>query len=103
MKIVGISACPAGLAHTPMAAKALEKAGKELGYDIKIEQQGSMGQVNIITPEEAKAADLVIIASDQKITDMERFSGKKVIRVDINICIKAPEAVIKKCVAAVTK
>lgn len=103
MKIVGISACPAGLAHTPMAAKALEKAGKELGYDIKIEQQGSMGQVNMITPEEAKAADLVIIASDQKITDMERFSGKKVIRVDINICIKAPVAVIKKCVAAVNK
>ena len=103
MKIVGISACPAGLAHTPMAAKALEKAGKELGYDVKIEQQGSMGQVNIITPEEAKAADLVIIASDQKITDMERFSGKKVIRVDINICLKAPEAVIKKCVAAVSK
>ena len=103
MKIVGLSACPAGLAHTPMAAKALEKAGKELGYDIKIEQQGSMGQVNTITPEEAKAADLVIIASDQKITDMERFSGKKVIRVDINICIKAPEAVIKKCVAAVSK
>ena len=103
MKIVGISACPAGLAHTPMAAKALEKAGKELGYEIKIEQQGSMGQVKMITPEEAKAADLVIIASDQKITDMERFSGKKVIRVDINICIKAPEAVIKKCVAAVNK
>ncbi|MCI9126207.1 MAG: PTS fructose transporter subunit IIB [Eubacterium sp.] len=103
MNIVGISACPAGLAHTPMAAKALEKAGKELGYDIKIEQQGSMGQINMITPEEAKAADLVIIASDQKITDMERFSGKKVIRVDINICIKAPETVIKKCVAAVNK
>ena len=43
MKIVGISACPAGLAHTPMAAKALEKAGKALGYDVKMEQQGSMG------------------------------------------------------------
>ena len=42
MKIVGISACPAGLAHTPMAAKALEKAGKALGYDVKMEQQGSM-------------------------------------------------------------
>lgn len=66
MKIVGISACPAGLAHTPMAAKALEKAGKSLGYDVKMEQQGSMGQVNTITDEEAQAADLVIIASDQK-------------------------------------
>ena len=103
MKIVGISACPAGLAHTPMAAKALEKAGKNLGYDVKIEQQGSMGQVNTITKEEAKAADLVIIASDQKIMGMERFANKKVIRVDINICIKAPEAVLKKCVAAVSK
>ena len=103
MKIVGISACPAGLAHTPMAAKALEKAGKSLGYDLKMEQQGSMGQVNAITDEEAQAADLVIIASDQKIVGMERFANKKVIRVDINICIKAPEAVLKKCVAAVSK
>ncbi len=49
-----------------MAAKALEKAGASLGYDIKMEQQGSMGQVNTITEEEAKAADFVIIASDQK-------------------------------------
>ena len=103
MKIVGISACPAGLAHTPMAAKALEKAGKSLGYDVKMEQQGSMGQVNAITDEEAQAADLVIIASDQKIVGMERFANKRVIRVDINICIKAPEAVLKKCVAAVSK
>ena len=100
MKIVGISACPAGLAHTPMAAKALEKAGKALGYDVKMEQQGSMGQVNEITKEEAQAADF---ASDQKIVGMDRFEGKKVIRVDINICIKAPEAVLKKCVAAVSK
>ena len=103
MKIVGISACPAGLAHTPMAAKALEKAGASLGYDIKMEQQGSMGQVNTITEEEAKAADFVIIASDQKISGMERFDGKPVIRVDITTCIKAPEAVIKKCVKAVKK
>ena len=101
MKIVGISACPAGLAHTPMAAKALEKAGASLGYDIKMEQQGSMGQVNTITEEEAKAADFVIIASDQKISGMERFDGKPVIRDDITTCIKAPEAVIKKCVKAV--
>ena len=49
MKIVGIAACPAGLAHTPMAAKALEKAGAKLGYDLKMEQQGSMGQINKIT------------------------------------------------------
>lgn len=101
MKIVGISACPAGLAHTPMAAKALEKAGAKLGYEVKIEQQGSLGQVNEITATEAKEADFLLLATDQKVVGMERFEGKPQIRVNINTCIKAPEAVLKKCVAAV--
>ena len=101
MKVVGISACPAGLAHTPMAAKALEKAGKKIGFDVKMEQQGSMGQVNAITKEEAQAADFVLIASDQHIEGMDRFEGKPVIRVNITTCIKAPEAVLKKCAKAV--
>ena len=101
MKIVGISACPAGLAHTPMAAKALEKAGVKLGYEVKIEQQGSLGQVNEITAAEAKEADFLLLATDQTVVGMERFEGKPQIRVNINTCIKAPEAVLKKCVAAV--
>ena len=101
VNIVGISACPAGLAHTPMAAKALELAGKNLGYNVKMEQQGMMGPVHAITQEEADKADFVLIASDQKITGMDRFKGKKVIRVNINTCIEAPEAVLKKCVEAV--
>lgn len=101
MKIIGISACPAGLAHTPMAAKALEKAGVKLGYEVKIEQQGSLGQVNEITAAEAKEADFLLLATDQKVVGMERFEGKPQIRVNINTCIKAPEAVLKKCVAAV--
>ncbi len=101
MKIVGISACPAGLAHTPMAAKALEKAGVKLGYEVKIEQQGSLGQVNEITAAEAKEADFLLLATDQKVVGMERFEGKPQIRVNINTSIKAPEAVLKKCVAPV--
>lgn len=101
MKIVGISACPAGLAHTPMAAKALEKAGTKMGYDVKIEQQGSLGQVNTITEEEAKEADFLLLATDQKVVGLERFDGKPQLRVNINTCIKAPEAVLKKCIAAV--
>lgn len=103
MNVVGVSACPAGLAHTPMAAKALEKAGKELDWNVRIEQQGMMGPVNPITQAEADAADFVLIASDQKITSMERFEGKPIIRVDINTCIKAPKAVLKKCATAVKK
>ena len=101
VNIVGITSCPAGLTHTPMAAKALEMAGKKLNYNVKIEQQGIMGKVHEITPEEAQAADFVLIGSDQKIEGMDRFKGKKVIRVDINTCIQAPEAVLKKCVSAV--
>ena len=66
-------------------------------YDVSLKTDSE------ITKEEAQAADFVIIASDQKIVGMDRFEGKKVIRVDINICIKAPEAVLKKCVAAVSK
>ena len=103
MKIVGISSCPAGLAHTPMAANALEKAGKKLGYDVKIEQQGSLGQVNKITQAEVDAADFVLLATDQKVVGLERFEGKPQLRVNITTCIKAPEAVLKKCVEAVEK
>ncbi|MBP2100146.1 PTS fructose transporter subunit IIB [Enterococcus rivorum] len=103
MKIVGISACPAGLAHTPMAAKALEKAGERLGYDVKIEQQGSLGQVNRISQEEANQADFVLLATDQKVIGLERFEGKPQLRVNINTCIKAPEAVLKKCIEAVNQ
>lgn len=90
MKIVGVTSCPAGLAHTPMAAKALENAGKQLGHEIKIEQQGIMGQVNGITAEEAKQADLCIIASNQHINDAERFSGIPTVRVEIGRALKMP-------------
>ncbi len=101
MKVVGVSKCPAGLAHTPMAAKALMKAGDKLGWDVKIEQQGATGIINKVTREEAEAADFVLYATDQMIDEEERFEGKKKIRVNINTCIKAPEAVLKKCGSAV--
>lgn len=101
MKIVGISACPAGLAHTPMAAKALEKAGEKLGWDVKIEQQGSLGQINKISQKEADEADFLLLATDQKVVGMDRFEKIPQIRVNISTCIKAPEAVLKKCAQAI--
>lgn len=101
MNIVSITACPAGLAHTPMAAAALEKAGKKMNYNIKVEQQGVMGQVNQISYEEAQAADFVLLATDQKIEGMERFEGKKIMKVNIDTAIANPEAVLRKCVEAI--
>lgn len=100
MNIVGITSCPSGFAHTPMAAKALEKAGKELGMNVRIEQQGIMGRVNELTPEEIKNADFMLLASNQKVEGMDRFEGMPVIHVDINQCVQAADKVLSKCAKA---
>ncbi|EKZ5154458.1 PTS fructose transporter subunit IIB [Listeria monocytogenes] len=101
MKVVVVTSCIAGLAHTPMAAKALEKAGVKLGHDVKIEQQGAMGTIDEITPAEVSAADVVIIAADKVIDGEERFKGKPVVRVKIGQCVANGEAVLSKVVAAI--
>ena len=76
-RLVGITSCPTGIAHTFMAAEALQKAAKALGHTIKVETQGSVGAKNQLTPEEIAAADTVVIAADTKV-DTSRFAGKPV-------------------------
>jgi PTS system fructose-specific IIB component len=100
MNIVGITSCPSGFAHTPMAAKALEKAGKELGVKVRIEQQGIMGRVNELTEEEINAADFMLLVSNQKVEGMERFKHIPIIHVDINQCVTAADKVLSKCIKA---
>ena len=77
-RVLAVTACPTGIAHTYMAAEALEKAGKRLGISIKVETNGSGGAKNILTPEEIEKCDGIIVAAD-KTVEMARFSGKKVI------------------------
>ncbi len=101
MNIVGVTSCIAGLAHTPMAAKSLEKEGARLGHQVKMEQQGAMGILNKITDAEVEAADFVLIAADRSIEEEERFAGKMIIRVKIGQCVSHASDVITKCVAAV--
>ena len=103
MRIVGVTSCIAGLAHTPMAAKALEKAGTKLGHNVKIEQQGAMGTVDEITQADINSADVVIIAADRVIEGEERFAGKQVVRVKIGQCVTNAEAVITKISEAMEK
>ncbi|MDY7043293.1 fructose-specific PTS transporter subunit EIIC [Virgibacillus sp. M23] len=93
-KIVGVTACSAGIAHTYMAAESLEKAGKEKGYQIKVETQGSIGIENGLTDQEIEAADVVILAIEINI-DMSRFIGKRVMRVRASEAIKNPDALIE--------
>jgi len=75
-RLVGITSCPTGIAHTFMAAEALQKAAKALGHTIKVETQGSVGAKNQLTPEDIAAADAVVIAADTKV-DTSRFAGKR--------------------------
>ena len=94
MKIIGVTKCPTGIAHTYMAAQKLEEAGAELGYEVKIETQGSQGTENRLTASDIAAADYVVIAADVAIDEKERFNGKKVASMDISPAIKDAKKVL---------
>lgn len=94
-KVLAVTACPTGIAHTYMAAEALEKAGKRLGISIKVETNGSGGAKNILTDEEIANCDGIIVAAD-KTVEMARFDGKKVIRTKVSDGIKIPDELINR-------
>ena len=96
MKIVGISACCSGIAHTYMAREALLNAADDLGVDIHIETQGTIGVENELTPEQIAEADAVLLAVDVHVEGRERFEGKRVMEIPTDIAIKAPRQVLKK-------
>jgi PTS system fructose-specific IIC component len=102
MKIVAITACPTGIAHTYMAAEALSMAAKEMGHEIKVETQGSVGAENVITDADLKEAKAVIIAADTSV-DKSRFAGMPIIEVSVKDAIKDPKDLITKALAAKSK
>lgn len=81
MKIVGITACPTGIAHTYITKKKILDAAKECGYSCRIETQGSIGAEDELTPQEIADADVVLLAVDVKISGENRFAGKPVVKV----------------------
>ncbi|MCI5656063.1 MAG: fructose-specific PTS transporter subunit EIIC [Candidatus Pseudoruminococcus sp.] len=97
-RVLAVTACPTGIAHTYMAAEALEKAGKKLGITIKVETNGSGGAKNILTKEEIENCDGIIVAADKNV-EMARFDGKKVISTQVSDGIKIPEELINKIVS----
>lgn len=96
MKIVGISACTVGIAHTYLAQQKIEDAAKKAGDEVRIETQGTIGIENELTAEEIAAADVVLLAVDVAISGEERFKGKKVIKVSTETAIKSPNKLIAK-------
>ncbi|WP_122627576.1 PTS fructose transporter subunit IIB [Lucifera butyrica] len=101
MKIVAVTACPTGIAHTYMAATALEKAAKKLGHSIKVETQGSIGVENKITAKEVAEAGVVIFAVDVAVKEEERFKGKPTLRVEPQKAIKNATAIVEEAVKLV--
>ena len=94
-RVLAVTACPTGIAHTYMAAEALEKAGKKLGISIKVETNGSGGAKNILTADDIANCDGIIVAADKSV-EMARFDGKKVIRTKVSDGIKIPEELINR-------
>lgn len=96
MKIVAVTACPTGIAHTYMAAEALEKTGKALGHQIKVETQGAMGIENELSTAEIQDADAVIFAVDIEVEQRERFNNKRILEVPVQHALKDAKAVFSK-------
>ncbi|MBC1454431.1 PTS fructose-like transporter subunit IIB [Listeria welshimeri] len=96
MKIVAVTSCPSGVAHTYMSAESFELSAKKMGVTIKVETQGSSGIENKLTVKEIEEADCVIITNDVEIRESQRFKGKKVVKMSVSEIIKKSDTLIKK-------
>lgn len=96
MNIVAVTACPTGIAHTYMAAEQLEKTGKALGHNIKVETQGAMGIENELSAADIKNAEAAIFACDIEVEQRQRFAGLRIIEVPVQQAIRDPKAVFAK-------
>ena len=101
-EILAITACPTGIAHTYMAAEAVEKMGEQIGHKVKVETHGSSGVKNKFTKEEIKNAKAVIIAADTKV-DLSRFDGKKLVKAKVADGINKPQELIEHVLSADAK
>ncbi len=96
-RILAVTACPTGIAHTYMAAESLEEKGKEMGYPLKAETNGSGGAKNVLTKEEIAACDGIIIAADKNV-EMARFDGKPLVKTKVQDGIHKPQELIEKII-----
>ncbi|MFM5648751.1 fructose-specific PTS transporter subunit EIIC [Aeromonas veronii] len=97
--IIGVTGCPAGIAHTYLAAESLERAAKELGYEVKVETNGSIGVKNSPTADEIARASAIVVACDKQV-DMARFAGKPLIKTGVKAPIKDGKGLIEQALKA---
>lgn len=94
-RLVAITACPTGVAHTFMAAEALQQAAARKGYYLQVETRGSVGARNVLDPQAIEEADAVLLATDIEV-DVTRFAGKRVFRCGTGVALKQPEATLDR-------
>jgi len=94
-RLVAITACPTGVAHTFMAAEALQQAAIRKGYDLQVETRGSVGARNVLDPQAIEDADVVLLAADIEV-DVARFAGKRVFRCGTGVALKQPDATLDR-------
>ncbi|WP_421287847.1 PTS fructose transporter subunit IIABC [Aeromonas veronii] len=97
--IIGVTGCPAGIAHTYLAAESLERAARELGYEVKVETNGSIGVKNSPTADEIARATAIVVACDKQV-DMARFAGKPLIKTGVKAPIKDGKGLIEQALKA---
>ncbi|MGF1725381.1 PTS fructose transporter subunit IIB [Photobacterium nomapromontoriensis] len=97
MRVVAITACPTGIAHTYMAADKLTETAKKLGISIKVETQGAMGIENRLTEQDIQRADIVILAADINIEHSDRFKNHRCIEVSIQDALQQPRHIFSLC------
>lgn len=100
-KVVAVTACPTGVAHTFMAAEALQQAAQQMGVELRVETQGSVGARNPLSAEEIAAADVVLLAADIEVNP-ERFAGKRIFRCGTGVALKQPQATIERALQEAT-
>jgi PTS system fructose-specific IIC component len=100
-KIVAVTACPTGVAHTFMAAEALQQAARQMGVELRVETQGSVGARTPLSEEEIAAADVVLLAADIEVNP-ERFTGKRIFRCGTGVALKQPQATIERALKEAT-
>lgn len=101
-KIVAVTACPTGVAHTFMAAEALQQAARQMGVELRVETQGSVGARTPLSEEEIAAADMVLLAADIEVNP-ERFAGKRIFRCGTGVALKQPQATIERALKEATE
>jgi fructose-specific phosphotransferase system IIB component len=95
MKLVAVTACPTGIAHTYMAAEQLERTGRNLGHVIQVETQGAMGVENALTEADLAGAEAVILAADIPVQGRDRFEGLRIVEVSVQQAIRNPVAIFQ--------